>query len=59
MLYYLFEYFDKLDVPGAGVFRYISFRSAMAIITSLIISLMYGKKIIYYLQKKTDWRNHP
>lgn len=52
MLYYLFEYLDKLDVPGAGVFRYLSFRASMAAITSLIISLIFGKKIIRYLQKK-------
>jgi phospho-N-acetylmuramoyl-pentapeptide-transferase len=52
MLYYLFEYLHKLDVPGSGVFRYISFRSAMALITSLIIATFYGKKIIHYLQKK-------
>jgi phospho-N-acetylmuramoyl-pentapeptide-transferase len=52
MLYYLFTYFNNLDIPGAGVFQYISFRTAMAIITSLIISLMYGKKIIGFLQRK-------
>jgi len=52
MLYYLFAYLDKMDFPGAGVFQYISFRSAMAILTSLIISLLYGKRIILYLQKK-------
>ena len=52
MLYYLFAYLDKMDLPGAGVFQYISFRSAMAVITSLIISLMYGKRIILYLQRK-------
>jgi phospho-N-acetylmuramoyl-pentapeptide-transferase len=52
MLYYLFEYLDKLNVPGAGVFAYISFRSAAAVITSLIISMMIGKKIILFLQKK-------
>src|SRR5512147_1885506 len=51
MLYYLFSYLEKLDVPGAGLFNYISFRSAMAIITSLIISTIYGKKIIGKLQK--------
>jgi phospho-N-acetylmuramoyl-pentapeptide-transferase len=50
MLYYLFTYLDKLDVPGAGMFNYISFRSAMAVITSLIISLLIGKRIINYLQ---------
>jgi phospho-N-acetylmuramoyl-pentapeptide-transferase len=52
MLYYLFKYLNELNVPGAGMFEYISFRSAMAIITSLIISLLIGKRIINYLQKK-------
>lgn len=52
MLYYLFQWLDSLNVPGAGVFNYISFRSAMAIITSLIISLLIGKRIILFLQKK-------
>jgi phospho-N-acetylmuramoyl-pentapeptide-transferase len=52
MLYYLFDYLDKLNVPGAGVFGYISFRSAAAVITSLIISMMIGKRIILILQKK-------
>jgi phospho-N-acetylmuramoyl-pentapeptide-transferase len=52
MLYYLFEYLHKLHVPGAGMFVYISFRSAAAIITSLFISLMIGKRIILFLQKK-------
>jgi len=52
MLYYLFTYLDELNVPGAGMFGYISFRSAMAIITSLIISLLIGKRIINYLQVK-------
>jgi phospho-N-acetylmuramoyl-pentapeptide-transferase len=52
MLYYLFEYLDRMDVPGAGMFFYISFRSAAAVITSLFISLMIGKRIILYLQKK-------
>jgi phospho-N-acetylmuramoyl-pentapeptide-transferase len=51
MLIYLFEYLDRLNVPGAGVFQYISFRSASAVILSLIISLMLGKKIINYLRK--------
>jgi phospho-N-acetylmuramoyl-pentapeptide-transferase len=52
MLYYLFKYLQTLHLPGAGVFTYISFRSAMAIITSLIISLLIGKRIILLLQKK-------
>ena len=52
MFYYLFGYLESLDVPGAGMFQYISFRSAMALITSLVISLLFGKRIILYLQKK-------
>ncbi len=52
MLYYLFEYLEKTDFPGAGIFQYISFRSALALITSLIISLLFGKRIIYFLQRK-------
>ncbi len=52
MLYYLFEYLEKLDVPGAGVFQYISFRASMSIIISLIISMLFGKSLIHLLQKK-------
>ncbi|MBN2861729.1 MAG: phospho-N-acetylmuramoyl-pentapeptide-transferase [Bacteroidales bacterium] len=52
MLVYLFEYLDKLNVPGAGVFNYISFRSAAAVITSLFISMLIGKRIILFLQRK-------
>ncbi|WP_293870793.1 phospho-N-acetylmuramoyl-pentapeptide-transferase [Flavobacterium sp.] len=51
MLYYLFEYLDKtMDFPGAGVFQYITFRSALALILSLMISTIYGKKIINFLK---------
>lgn len=53
MLYYLFDYLDKqLDVPGAGVFQYITFRSALALILSLMISTIYGKKIITFLRNQ-------
>ena len=51
-MYHLFQYLDQLDFPGAGMFQYISFRSAMTVITSLIISLIFGKKIINYLAKQ-------
>jgi phospho-N-acetylmuramoyl-pentapeptide-transferase len=52
MLYYLFEYFDKtLNIPGAGVFQYITFRAFAAIITSLGIAAIWGKTVIYRLQK--------
>ena len=52
MLYYLFNYLESINFPGARLFTFISFRSAAAVITSLIISLMIGKKIIQYLQRK-------
>jgi phospho-N-acetylmuramoyl-pentapeptide-transferase len=52
MFYYLFRYLESLDFPGAGMFSFITFRSAGAIITSLIISMLIGKRIILYLQKK-------
>ncbi len=51
MLYYLFDYLDKLDFPGAGMFRYVSFRAAMAVIFSLLISTIIGRRIIDKLQK--------
>ncbi|MCB0408882.1 MAG: phospho-N-acetylmuramoyl-pentapeptide-transferase [Flavobacteriales bacterium] len=50
MLYYLFKYLNELDVPGAGVFEYISFRAAFAVIVSLLISMVIGKRIIQKLQ---------
>jgi phospho-N-acetylmuramoyl-pentapeptide-transferase len=53
MLYYLFDFLDlNYDFPGAGVFQFISFRAAMALITSLIISMVFGKRIIQFLQLK-------
>ena len=53
MLYYLFTYLQEaFNFPGAGVFQYISFRAAMAVIVSLLISLMFGKQIISFLAKK-------
>ncbi len=50
MLYYLFKYLHELNLPGTGVFEYISFRAACALITSLVISMIIGKKIIQKLQ---------
>jgi len=53
MLYYLFEYLQHhFNMPGAGVFQYISFRASLAVIFSLVFSLFLGKKIIHYLLKK-------
>lgn len=53
MLYYLFEYLrSEFHFPGAGVFQYISFRAGMAAITSLTISMIFGKSLINYLRSK-------
>ncbi|MBV8390013.1 MAG: phospho-N-acetylmuramoyl-pentapeptide-transferase [Mucilaginibacter sp.] len=53
MLYYLFSFLEKnYSVPGAGVFQYITFRMAMAVITSLIITTVYGRRLIDYLRFK-------
>ncbi len=51
MLYPLFQLLDEWDIPGAGVFRYISFRSGMALILSLFISTIIGRRIISRLQR--------
>ena len=53
MLYYLFEFLENnYDLPGAGVFQYISFRAALAIITSLLVSLVFGGRIINLIRKR-------
>jgi len=53
MLYYLFTYLDKhFDLPGAGLFQFITFRTTLAIIVSLFISLLMGKRLIAFLHKK-------
>jgi phospho-N-acetylmuramoyl-pentapeptide-transferase len=52
MLYYFFDFLEQLNVPGAGVFQYISFRAAMSVFTSLLISLIFGRSLINILQRK-------
>ncbi|MGB0915561.1 MAG: phospho-N-acetylmuramoyl-pentapeptide-transferase, partial [Crocinitomicaceae bacterium] len=52
MLTYLFNYLDTMNFPGAGLFDYISFRAGMALITSLIVSIVFGKRLIGLLQKQ-------
>jgi phospho-N-acetylmuramoyl-pentapeptide-transferase len=53
MLYYLFHYLENnFDVPGAGLFQYITFRSALAFILSLLISTVFGKRIINFLRRQ-------
>jgi phospho-N-acetylmuramoyl-pentapeptide-transferase len=53
MLSYLFQYLDThFNIPGAGMFNYISFRAGLTFIFSLIIATLYGRRIINYLQLK-------
>lgn len=53
MLYHLFTYLDHTwDLPGAGLFRYVTFRAAMSLLTSLLVGILLGKRIIAWLQKK-------
>lgn len=53
MLYYLFQFLDKeWDVPGTGVFQYITFRSGLAVILSLLLSTIFGKRIINFLRRQ-------
>ena len=53
MIYYLFEYLESVyQLPGAGVFQYISFRAALSVITSLLVSMVFGGKIINLIRNK-------
>ena len=53
MLYYLFEYLEQeFQLPGAGLFQFISFRASISIIFSLLFSLVFGKRIIQFLHHK-------
>jgi len=52
MLYHLFQYLESLDLPGAGIFQYITFRSGCAIILSLIIATVVWKRVIRLLQRQ-------
>ena len=52
MLYYLFDFLEKnYQLPGASLFEFLTFRAALAIVLSLLISVVYGKRIIRLLQK--------
>jgi phospho-N-acetylmuramoyl-pentapeptide-transferase len=52
MLYYLFDYLNTLDIPGAGLFQYISFRAGLAAFFSLLITITFGKNLINFLRRK-------
>ncbi len=53
MLYYLFEFLEqKYQLPGAGLFQFLTFRSAMAVLLSLLLAMVYGKRVILFLRAK-------
>lgn len=52
MLYHLYKLIEHWDIPGLGILQYISFRAAASVIVSLIITMVFGKKIIRFLQRK-------
>ena len=53
MLYYLFDYLEQeFNIPGAGLFQFISFRAGMSTLLSLLITITFGKRLIQFLQKK-------
>lgn len=53
MIYHLLNYLERyMDIPGAGMFQYLSFRAAMAIILALVIGMVFGQRIIRLLQRK-------
>ena len=55
MLYHLFKYLNNhFDFPGSGLFEFISFRAGMAVITSLVITLVFGGRLIKFLQRKLE-----
>lgn len=52
MLFYLYEYLQSINFPGAGMFQYISFRSGMAVIFALLMGTIFGKRLIRLLQRQ-------
>ena len=52
MIYHLFEYLKQFDIPGQGLFNYLSFRAMLSSVTAMLIAFFAGKKIIVWLQGK-------
>jgi len=52
MIYHLFQYLQKFDIPGQGLFKYLSFRAMLASVAAILISIFIGRKIISWLQRK-------
>ena len=57
MLYFLSQYLDRLDIPGAGMWTYVSFRSLLALMLSLTISMIAGKRFITYMKRKRHFES--
>ena len=57
MLYFLSQYLDRLDIPGAGMWTYVSFRSLLALMLSLTISMVAGKRFITYMKRKRHFES--
>ena len=51
MIYHLFQHLQQYDIPGQGLFSYLSFRAMLTSVTAIIISFFVGRRIIGYLQK--------
>ena len=54
MLYYFFRFLEKWDIPGSGMWSYISFRALLALILSLIISIWFGEYFIKWMKRGID-----
>ena len=52
MIYHLFQYLQKFDIPGQGLFKYLSFRAMLASVAAILISIFIGRRIIRWLQRK-------
>ena len=59
MFYHIFDYLEQFDFPGAGMFQYITFRSACAVILSLLIATVVGKAYYPHITETTGWGGNP
>ena len=57
MLYHLFKWFEQQNIsfPGSNLMNFITVRVMLSVLLSLLITLVYGKRLIRFLQKKADW----
>ena len=56
MLYHIFKYLEEtMNMPGAGLFQFLTFRAALAILLSLVVSMIFGKKNNKQVKETSDW----